>query len=103
MKKIKTTVFNVTGLVSGPRECGDEETTGELRSSFKLPCESKKMSHSGAEHGAVSREEALRVARKSLTPGLEGWWKVGGGVPGAERPAVRSFHVMFRTSVGHLF
>ena len=39
-----------------------------------LQCESKKMSHSSAEHGAVAHEEALGASWKGLTAGLEGWW-----------------------------
>ena len=41
--------------------------------------EPRKMSHSSAEHGAATHEEALGTARKGLTAGLEGWWRKGGG------------------------
>ena len=58
-----------------------------------IPCESKKMSISSAEHGAVTHEEALGTAQKGLTVGLKGW-----GLLGAERPAVRPFCVVSRAS-----
>ena len=62
------------------------------------------MSHTSAEHGAVTHKKALGTAQKGLTVGLEGWW----GLLGVERPAVRFFRVVssctvFYTGMGHFF
>ena len=60
----------------------------------------KKISHSSAEHGAVTHGEALGTARKGLTAGLEGCWGWWGGEKGGEvaggretRSKVSSWHV----------
>ena len=53
----------------------------------------KKMSHSSAEHGAVTHEEVTGTVLKSIQAVLEGWW-----MKGAERTAFRTFRFVSKAS-----
>ena len=51
-----------------------------------MPCESKKMSYSSVEHGAVTQQEALGMARKDIKAGLCPVEEEGSGCWGIKGP-----------------
>ena len=52
------------------------------------------MSHSSAEHGAVTHEEAVRMARKGIKVCLEGGGGIGWGSLGAGKHDLWTFHAI---------